>query len=109
MSSTLYRRDYTKSIQGFTNGQNVYIWGDHHTGILYGQNIGVSGVMGQGADVNENVVEDEEIVTIVRIINLNGQTLLCKDVNELTPGIYILQGMNKDGKMVNKKTVVTKE
>lgn len=109
LSSSLYMRQYPESISGFHNGQCIIVWAnDEDNGNVYAQNFGVSGVMGQGADVNENVVEDEEIVTIVRIINLNGQTLLCKDVNELTPGIYILQGTNKDGKMVNKKIVLTK-
>jgi hypothetical protein len=110
MSSTLYRRDFTKSIQGFTNGQNVYIWGDHHTGILYGQNLGVDGSMGQGVGIEENsAIVDEEIVTLERIINVNGQTLSHNDVNKLSSGLYILQGTNKDGQMVSKKIVVVKE
>jgi hypothetical protein len=83
-------------------------WINSQDGGLYGQNIGIDGSMGPGVGVEENVVEDEEIVTLVRIININGQTMTCKDVNELTPGIYILQGTNKDGMMVNKKVVLTK-
>ena len=108
MSSTLYRRDYTKSIQGFTNGQNVYIWGDHHTGILYGQNLGVDGSMGQGLDVEE-IFEDEEIVTIVKVFNVNGQVMQCNDLNELNTGVYIIQGETESGKIVNKKVVLTKK
>lgn len=107
MSSTLYRRDFTKSIQGFNNGQLVYIWGNHHTGMLYGQNIGVDGSMGQGLDVEE-IFEDEEIVTIVKIFNVNGQVMQCNDLNELNTGVYIIQGTTESGKMVNKKTVVVK-
>jgi len=56
--------------------------------------------------IEENI--DEEIVTLVRIINVNGQTLSCKDLNELGSGLYILQGTNKDGQMVNKRIVVNK-
>lgn len=56
--------------------------------------------------IEENI--DEEIVTLIRIINANGQTQQCKDLNELTPGLYILQGTNKDGQMVNKKIIVNK-
>lgn len=56
--------------------------------------------------IDEN--ESDEIVTLVRVINAKGQTLSCKDVNELSPGLYILQGTTKDGKMVSKKTVVRK-
>jgi hypothetical protein len=108
MSSTLYRRDYTKSIQGFTNGQNVYIWGDHHTGILYGQNIGWNGTMGQHADVEE-IYEDGEIINIERIYNVNGQLMQSTNLNELNTGVYIIQGTTESGKIVNKKTVVVKE
>ena len=56
--------------------------------------------------IDENV--DNEIVTLVRVVNANGQTLSCKDMNELSSGLYILQGTTKDGKMVSKKIVVRK-
>ena len=56
--------------------------------------------------IDEN--ESNEIVTLVRVINAKGQTLSCKDVNELNSGLYILQGTTKDGKMVSKKIVVRK-
>lgn len=56
--------------------------------------------------IDEN--ESDEIVTLVRIINAKGQTLQCKDLNELNSGLYILQGTTKDGKMVSKKVVVKK-
>jgi hypothetical protein len=108
MSSTLYRRDFTKSIQGFNNGQLVYIWGNHHTGMLYGQNIGVDGSMGQGLDVEE-IFEDEEIITIVKIYNVNGQLMQSTNLNELNTGVYIIQGETESGKIVNKKIVLTKK
>ena len=108
MSSTLYRRDFTKSIQGFNNGQLVYIWGNHHTGMLYGQNIGVDGSMGQGLDVEE-IFEDGEIVNIERIFNVNGQLMQSTNLNELNTGVYIIQGTTESGKIVNKKTVIVKE
>ena len=56
--------------------------------------------------IDENT--DDEIVTLVRVISATGQTLRCNDVNELNSGLYILQGMTKDGKMVSKKIVVNK-
>ena len=56
--------------------------------------------------IDEN--ESDEIVTLVRVINAKGQTLPCKDLNELNSGLYILQGTTKDGKMVSKKIVVKK-
>lgn len=109
LSSTSYNKTYGLRTSGFCDGQDVVAWINSQDGGLYGQNIGIDGAMGPGANVEENVVEDEEIVTLVRIINVNGQTMTCKDENELTPGIYILQGTNKDGKMVNKKTVIVRE
>lgn len=95
-------------LTGFHNGQNIIVWANNDNGGLYGQNFGVSGAMGQGADVEETLVDDE-IVNLVRIINVNGQIMTCKDVNELTPGLYILQGTNKDGQMVNKRTIVVRK
>ena len=106
LSSTSYNKTYGRRTSGFCEGQDVVAWINSQDGGLYGQNIGIDGTMGHGANVEQNVVEDEEIVTLVRIINVNGQTMTCKDENELTPGIYILQGTNKDGKMVNKKTII---
>lgn len=59
---------------------------------------------------HESVPENEyeEIVTVKAIYNLNGQRLNCVDVNELNDGIYIIQGITKSGKSVNKKVVVRK-
>ena len=109
LSSSKYYRSTPDRLTGFHNGQNIVVWSNNDNGNLYGQNFGVDGSMGHGVGVEENVVEDEEIVTLVRIINVNGQTMTCKDENELTPGIYILQGTNKDGMMVNKKTIIIRE
>ena len=67
---------------------------------------GVDYVVVDVTGISENT--DEEIVNLVRIINAKGQTLSCKDVNELSSGLYILQGTTKDGKMVSKKIVVRK-
>jgi len=109
LSSSLYKRESPETISGFHHGQCIIAWANEDDNSnVYAQNFGIDGTMGHGVNVEENVVEDEEIVTLVRIININGQTMTCKNVNELTPGIYILQGTNKDGKMVNKKIVLTK-
>ena len=56
--------------------------------------------------LQENPVD--EIVAIVRIYNANGQCLNAKTMDELSTGIYILQGLTKDGKLVSKKIVVEK-
>lgn len=56
--------------------------------------------------IEENM--NDEIVTIVTIYNANGQSLKAKDLNELSTGLYILQGLTKDGRTVNRKVVVNK-
>ena len=56
--------------------------------------------------IEENL--NDEIVTIMKIFNANGQSLQVKDLNELNTGLYILQGLTKDGKIVSKKVVVNK-
>ena len=52
---------------------------------------------------------DTKILTVLNIYNMRGQSVSIKDLDELSTGIYILQGMTKDGQMVSKKIVVTKE
>ena len=56
--------------------------------------------------IDENT--DDEIVSIMNIYNANGQRLQVKDQNELSTGLYILQGLTQDGRLVNKKLVVNK-
>ena len=51
---------------------------------------------------------NEEIVTVTRIYTMNGQCLKHTNVNELSSGVYILQGMTKDGQMASRKVVVNK-
>ncbi len=61
-------------------------------------------VIVQVTGIEENL--DDGIMTIVKIFNANGQSLQVKDLNELNTGLYILQGMTKDGRTVSKKVVV---
>lgn len=49
---------------------------------------------------------DESIISVVKIYTLNGQCLKHNNVNELTNGIYILQGLTEDGRWVNRKVVI---
>ena len=58
-----------------------------------------------GIEENTNT----EIVTVLNIYNMRGQSVAIKDLNELSTGIYILQGLTNEGQMVNKKVVVTEE
>lgn len=56
--------------------------------------------------IEENI--DNEMVTIVKIYNANGQCLHVQALDELGTGIYILQGLTKDGRLVCKKTMMNK-
>ena len=58
-------------------------------------------------DIQENT--SEEIVTVLRIFSANGQTLTSKSLDDLSVGIYILQGLTEDGRIVNKKVFVRGE
>lgn len=57
--------------------------------------------------VTEN--ESTEITIILKVFNANGQTLSVKNLDELTPGIYILQGLTKDERMVSRKVVINQK
>ena len=49
-----------------------------------------------------------EMASILRIYNANGQCLNAKEINELSNGVYILQGLTQDGRLVSRKVVVRK-
>ena len=48
----------------------------------------------------------DRMVTITRIFNMNGQCLKRNKVEELTNGVYILQGLTEDGRIVTEKVVI---
>ena len=58
-----------------------------------------------GIEVSDN----EEIVSITRIYTMNGQCLKHVDVNSLSNGVYILQGITADGQTVSRKIVVNQK
>lgn len=57
------------------------------------------------------IVEDTagEMVSVLRIYNANGQCLNIKETNELSAGVYILQGLTQDGRLVSRKVVVNRK
>lgn len=57
--------------------------------------------------IEENV--SDEIVTITGIYNMSGQRIHADDLNEMTPGIYIVQGLTQDGRLVSRKTLVDRK
>lgn len=56
--------------------------------------------------IDENPAD--EIVTIMSIYNMKGQMLKTVNLNELANGVYILQGLTEDGRLVSNKIVVNK-
>ena len=53
-------------------------------------------------------IPDEEIVTVTNIYNAQGQAIAEKSLEELSTGLYIIQGLTKDGKTVSHKIVVNR-
>ncbi|HOG20274.1 MAG TPA: hypothetical protein PKW37_07525 [Salinivirgaceae bacterium] len=58
--------------------------------------------------IEDEVQVNDQIVTIERIYNISGQCLNHNNLDELGNGIYILQGVTEDGKLVSRKIVVVK-
>ena len=67
---------------------------------------GEDNVVVEVTGITENAEGD--IVTIVNLYNMRGQQLGTKDLNGLGTGVYILQGLTMDGKLVSKKVVISK-
>lgn len=55
-------------------------------------------------DIQEDT--SKEIVTVLRVFSANGHTLTCKSLDDLSAGIYILQGLTEDGRLVSRKVFV---
>ena len=51
---------------------------------------------------------NDEIITLLRVFSPNGQTLSSNSLTGLNRGIYILQGLTQDGRIVVKKVLIEK-
>jgi hypothetical protein len=51
--------------------------------------------------------EEESIVTVLKIYNIKGQLLKTTNTKELRDGVYIIQGLTNNGKLINKKTLIS--
>ena len=54
--------------------------------------------------VDEN--SDEAIVTVTKVYTLQGQLIKNVNMEDLSHGIYIVQGLTSSGNLVNRKVVV---
>lgn len=52
---------------------------------------------------------DEAIVNILKVYTLSGQAIRQASLEGLSRGVYIVQGLTQDGKLVTRKTVVTSQ
>ncbi|MBP5574105.1 MAG: hypothetical protein J6X40_08090 [Bacteroidales bacterium] len=54
--------------------------------------------------VQENL--QEEIVTVTKVFTMNGQWIRHAKLEELSHGVYVVQGWSSDGKLITKKIVI---
>lgn len=110
LSSTQYDRTVSRNTAGFHLGQNIVAWVNSTNGGLYAQNILSDGTMGAPIPDDTGIEEwtHDAVVNIIQVFNILGQPLNVTDLNELSTGIYILQGLTEDGRLVNKKVLINK-
>ena len=52
---------------------------------------------------------DNCIVTVLNVYNMSGQRISVSDMSELNTGVYIIQGLTEDGRLVNQKVMIDKK
>ena len=57
--------------------------------------------------IEENA--DNKIVNVLNVYNMKGQRITVSDMNELNTGVYIIQGLTEDGRLVSQKTIINKK
>ena len=58
-----------------------------------------------GIEENNN----DRIINVLNVFNMKGQRVTVSDMNELSAGVYILQGLTEDGRLVSQKVMVNKK
>ena len=58
-----------------------------------------------GIEENPN----SRIVNVLNVYNMKGQRITVSDMDDLTTGVYILQGLTEDGRLVSQKVMVNKK
>lgn len=54
--------------------------------------------------IEENT--NNNIVTVLNVFNMSGQRIQANNMDELNTGVYIIQGLTEDGRLVSRKMVV---
>ena len=57
--------------------------------------------------IEENV--DDRIINVLNVYNMKGQRISSNHMSELNTGVYILQGLAEDGRLVSQKVMVDKK
>ena len=57
--------------------------------------------------IEENT--DSRIVNVLSVYNMTGQRIMVNDMKELNTGVYILQGLTEDGRLVCQKVIIDKK
>lgn len=57
--------------------------------------------------IDENT--DNRLVNVLNVYNMTGQRITINDINELNTGVYILQGLTEDGRLVCQKVIIDKK
>ncbi len=112
LSSSEYRRNICRNTTGYTLGQNVVAWINCVDGGLYAQNV-VPDSIYVPSDPSEpsdsTGIPDranEVIIEVQRVFNMSGQTIRVENLNDLKTGIYIIEGLTEDGRLVNRKMFI---
>ncbi len=58
-----------------------------------------------GIEENNN----DRIINMLNVFNMKGQRIIVNDMNELGTGVYILQGLTEDGRLVSQKVIIDKK
>ena len=53
-------------------------------------------------------IVDVDIVTVLNVYNMNGQCIPLSDIDELNTGVYIIQGLSRQGKLMTQKAVINR-
>ena len=57
--------------------------------------------------IEENA--NSRIINVLNVFNMKGQRITVSDMDELITGVYIIQGLTEDGRLVSRKVMVNKK
>ena len=111
LCSNVYTKTIGENTSGYHGAQNIVVWINSQDGGLYGQNIGEEGEMGEitlpdPPNTSTSECTNDEILTVLHIYTTHGQQLRHTNLKALSRGVYIIQGLTSEGKLVSQKLLV---